>query len=207
MLMHVLIVEDEPLALQSMVDLVRRMGGKPVVATSVWAARHALTGRPDWTAFVLDTELPDGSGLDVLVYARKSHSRTPAMVLVGLLETGLVNKVFDFGGVCVEKPYEPMRLERFLRDTLERNAGSTDPIDGVIQDWELRCHFSAADVDVLRKTVAGETCAWIADSRGTTISTIKSQWRHIREKTGEPTMVSVVNRLLREASFGERKRA
>jgi hypothetical protein len=113
------------------------------------------------------------------------------MLLTRLFEPGLGNTVFDFGGVCLGKPYEPTRLTRFLRDASVCDAG-TDPIEAVIQNWMLRCQLSPADVDVLRKTVAGETCAWIAYSRGTEISPNWPAW-----------CVSVASRPSTQGRFGK----
>jgi DNA-binding CsgD family transcriptional regulator len=102
-------------------------------------------------------------------------------------------------GQCIWKPYDALRLERFLRDAMTRDPSKADAIDAVIRDWALRYRLTASETDVLRKTVAGETCEWIADSRGTTVSAIKSQWRQVRIKTGDPTIGAVVRRLLHEA--------
>jgi DNA-binding NarL/FixJ family response regulator len=203
---RVLIVEDEPLASRAMASAVRRIGGEPIVATSAWAARHALAGAPDWGAFVIDVGLPDGSGMDVLRYARKGNPTTPAMILTGVLQPELANEAYDLRSICLWKPYEFERFARFFRDASVYDRGTTDPIDDVVQDWALRYGLSTADADVLRKTAAGETCEWIAGSRATAASTVKSQWKRIREKTGEPTIGSVVNRLLHEAVLSARCR-
>jgi DNA-binding NarL/FixJ family response regulator len=197
--MRILIVEDDFLVSRSIATTARTFGDT-VVVPSAATARCALAGTGEWAAFLLDVGLPDGSGMDVLQFARRSHPTTPALCLTGLIEPELANKAFDLGATCIWKPYEPQRLKRFLRDASMHEFGKIDPIELAVQDWALRYRLTSAETDVLRKTVAGETCEWIGESRGTTTSTIKSLWKQIRMKTGDPTIAGITNRLPHEAA-------
>jgi DNA-binding NarL/FixJ family response regulator len=205
--MRVLIVEDDPLVSRAIAKVVGRTCEAVVVATA-FAARKALHDVPDWGAFVFDIGLPDGNGLDVLRYARRFHPKTPAICVTGLPDMMLTGRAYDLGAALIEKPLEPRRLERFLREAMaEEDARKPDPVETAILDWGLRDDFTEKEVNVLRMTVAGETCLKIADTLTMTIPGVKGHWRRIRQKSGDPTIGSAVNRLLHESSQVGRRRS
>jgi DNA-binding NarL/FixJ family response regulator len=74
---RVFLVEDSPLVLERMKDLIERLPGAEVVgeaATAAAAIRGILETRPDIA--LVDLNLAEGSGFDVL---RALHSRLPAV--------------------------------------------------------------------------------------------------------------------------------
>jgi DNA-binding response OmpR family regulator len=94
--MRLLHVEDD-LALASL--LRRRLAPDGITvdhAPNVAAARELLA-HGDYTAVVLDLEMPDGSGLDVLRLLRASHHAVPVLVLSGAGSETTIIRLLEAG--------------------------------------------------------------------------------------------------------------
>lgn len=116
---RVLIVEDVlPLSIEYRAA-VRRLGAEPMVVASVDEARRALPKGP-WHAALVDLNLPDGSGFEVMQGLRKRWPHCGIVVVTG--EDSIDNAVraahsgaMDF----VEKPVDAERLAIVLRNALQ----------------------------------------------------------------------------------------
>jgi CheY-like chemotaxis protein len=82
----VLIVDDVPGVIVAFGLALTRLGVSYVGAGSVAEARQLLP-QHRWTGFILDLELPDGSGLDVLdtVRANPDYRLTPVAIITANL--------------------------------------------------------------------------------------------------------------------------
>ncbi len=116
---RVLVVEDVlPLSIQYRA-LVKPLEAQTVVAASVAEARRQILQGP-WHAALVDINLPDGSGFDVM---RAMKERWPACAVIVITgEDSVDNAVraahagaMDF----LEKPVEPDRLQITLRNALQ----------------------------------------------------------------------------------------
>jgi two-component system response regulator PilR (NtrC family) len=112
-----LVVDDEPLVARSLTGVLCRFG-------SVWAAAtlaealEQLHARTDWSGFVIDLRLPDGSGLELLTHARARHPLAPAILLSGAMNPEGINGAFALGARCLCKPWPPEFLQSFAREAL-----------------------------------------------------------------------------------------
>jgi DNA-binding response OmpR family regulator len=106
-----LILEGDPLVSKLIAELLAPLGQATMVRTlrdaTIRVANLACT------AFIIDADLPDGSGLDFLAFARATMPNTPAAILLGSPSPEVVNIVFDLGGLYVGKPIDGTRLDRF----------------------------------------------------------------------------------------------
>lgn len=79
---RIMIVDDEPVIIDTITMLIRRMGHSPISARK---GEQAITTfrkeRPH--IMILDLGLPDISGLDVLKRIREFHPDTPIVILTG----------------------------------------------------------------------------------------------------------------------------
>jgi DNA-binding NtrC family response regulator len=117
----VLVLEDDASVARSVQQLVQRCaGGEALLAPTVAAARRILAERADLGAFVIDEDLPDGSGLAFLALARMTHPQTQAAVYSGKLPHGLPGPAFDPNTHYISKASSPERLTGFIRDAASR---------------------------------------------------------------------------------------
>lgn len=114
---RLLIVEDDPVTAELISHAALKEGYVPVVCATAQAARAANLG--DASAALLDLQLPDGDGFDVLSYARRHHPELPCFVLtardcaesaVSALKAGAVD--------YFTKPFEPARIFASLREVV-----------------------------------------------------------------------------------------
>jgi two-component system response regulator AlgR len=156
--LKVLLVDDEPLAIERLQLLLARMADVAVAGTALEggaALRLAEATRPD--AILLDIGMPGLDGIDV-ARALAGSERPPVVIFVTAFDTFAV-AAFDVEAVdYVMKPVSADRLGRALGRARERIAARADeprgkrPASGHIEEYwvsEARglVRLSAADVD------------------------------------------------------------
>lgn len=121
----ILVVEDEPAIAESIAYFLRRDGYTAVTAPTLAAADRELGGAD---LVILDLMLPDGSGFELLVAARKKPDPPAIIVLssrdgeadrVAALETG----ADDY----VTKPFSPREIVARVRAVLRRTVRAPRP--------------------------------------------------------------------------------
>ncbi|HEX8789931.1 MAG TPA: response regulator [Polyangiaceae bacterium] len=190
--MPFLVVEDHEIMAQVMGRLLAPFGEMHLAASAL-DAQKLLASRDDWTAFFIDLRLPDGSGIDLLSHARVDYPHTPAMILTAAVDAAAINAAFDLDADYVLKPLQPARIEKFLRS--RRDFGAR--VEDAVTIWRQRYSLSEAEADVLRRASLGESRAEIAEARGCSLLTIKTQVTNLIQKTGDPSLHGAVSRLLR----------
>ena len=146
--MRLLLIEDDELLGGGLCDFLR-VDGHAVE----WARRlgdiEAYRGEP-FDAYLLDWQLPDGSGLDWLRARRQSGDVTPVLMLTArdLLHDrlrGLDGGADDY----IVKPFAPEEMAARVRAICRRSAGSAGG----------RIHLGDVEVDLVAR------CAWLGDER------------------------------------------
>jgi len=116
---RILVVDDEKMIRWSLGEALRGWGFEPVEAATASAALAAFESEP-FAAVLLDINLPDGSGLDVL---RKLRQREPEAVIIMITANVLVDETiaalrggaYDFIG----KPINLEELHVAIRNGIE----------------------------------------------------------------------------------------
>jgi DNA-binding response OmpR family regulator len=110
--MRVLIVDDYP-GLIELYDLALRARGFDVAGAATAGAAMTLAATQKFDAVVLDVELPDGSGPDLVTRMRQIPSLAEAcFVGMSSYEGPEVEKRFD---AFLPKPFHPKKLAAILR--------------------------------------------------------------------------------------------
>ncbi len=161
-MIHVLVVEDEPIAARAHRAYVERVAGFSVaaVAHSRVEAERAL-GRGGVDLVLLDLHLPDGSGLDLFRRIRAAGSTVDVMVVSSARDADVVRSAVAQGAVqYVIKPFAFGTLrDRLLAYQEFRNqvAGDSD-VDQAAVDKALGMLRSPAG-ETLPKGMTKETLA------------------------------------------------
>jgi DNA-binding response OmpR family regulator len=109
-------------------DFLRAEGHVVDWCTQVGQARAALEGEP-FDAWLLDWQLPDGSGLELLRQCRAKGLRTPALMLTA--REALAQRIEGLDGGADDylvKPFAPEELAARLRACLRRQLPGTGRI-------------------------------------------------------------------------------
>jgi DNA-binding NtrC family response regulator len=116
---RVLIVDDDPVQLRLVSDMVARAGYTPLMAGGGEEALHVLREEPGIGAMILDLVMPDRDGLAVLAAMRRDGLGVPviAQITASSLET-VVTALRHGAADFFVKPVSPERLLASLRNVL-----------------------------------------------------------------------------------------
>ena len=142
--MRLLLIEDDELLGEGLRDFLRA-DGHVVDWVQTLAAVDAYRGEP-FDAWLVDWQLPDGSGLDWLRQRRAQGATTPALMLTARDVLADRLRGLDVGADdYLIKPFAPEELAARLRAVCRRSAGSAS----------ARVRLGAVEVDLQAR------CAWV----------------------------------------------
>ena len=115
--LNVLVIEDEPDMQRLLVDLVIASGHQVVAAES---AEEGLTLLTQWSfqVAILDHNLPGMEGILLGEYLRRHNPHITIALVTGDDDPRLPRESRQHGIAFIEKPFEPERIERLLRDAV-----------------------------------------------------------------------------------------
>jgi len=140
--MRLLLLEDDPVLGEGLRDFLAAEGHVVDWCRNLAAARATLLGEP-FDAWLLDWQLPDGSGRQWLGELRAAGRRTPALLLTA--RDQLADRIdgLDAGADdYLVKPFAPEELAARLRVLLRRQQGAPQGLalaPGVQADLAGRC--------------------------------------------------------------------
>jgi len=118
----ILVLDDVPGVVVAFGGVLRRMS-VPYHAAGTVAEAKALLPQHHWSAFVFDLELPDGSGVDLLEWARghEQWKHTPAAVITAsiLLEDLVVHRIHSAGATLHCGAFTAPDIETICRELLK----------------------------------------------------------------------------------------
>jgi len=121
--MRLLLLEDDPILGEGLRDFLVAEGHVLDWCKTVSAARAALRGEP-FDAWLLDWQLPDGSGRLWLAELRRAGLQTPALMLTARDQLADRIEGLDSGADdYLVKPFAPEELAARLRVVLRRQQG------------------------------------------------------------------------------------
>jgi two-component system cell cycle response regulator CtrA len=143
--MRVLLIEDDSATAQS-IELLLKAEGFSVDATDLGKEGVDLGKRNDNDIILLDLNLPDMSGFEVLRTLRVSKVKTPILILSGLAGIEDKCKGLGFGADdYMTKPFHKDELMARVHAILRRSKGQAQ---SVIQIGDLTVNLDAKTIDV-----------------------------------------------------------
>jgi two-component system cell cycle response regulator CtrA len=143
--MRVLLVEDDSVTAQA-IDLMLKGEGFNVFTTDLGQEGIALGTLYDYDIVLLDVNLPDTSGFEVLRSLRASKVKTPVLILSGL--AGIEDKVKGLGFAAddyMTKPFHMEELVARIHAIVRRSQGHAQ---SVIQTGDLYVNLDTKTVHV-----------------------------------------------------------
>src|SRR6201746_2081964 len=143
--MRGLLIEDDRATAQSM-ELMLKSEGFNVYTTDLGEEGVDLGKIYDYDLILLDLNLPDMSGMDVLRQLRNSKINTPIMILSGTSE--IDTKVKSFGGGAddyMTKPFHKDELVARIHAVVRRSKGHAQ---SVIRTGDILVTLDAKTVEV-----------------------------------------------------------
>ena len=119
---HILLLEDDAALGQGIRYALENDGVQVELCTALAQAQGILPGR-DFDLLILDVNLPDGSGLDLLREVRRRHSRVPVILLTANdLETDIVVGLESGADDYITKPFSLAVLRARVNAQLRRGT-------------------------------------------------------------------------------------
>ncbi len=148
--MRVLLVEDDPATAKS-IELMLNAEGLNTYVTDLGEEGLDLGKLYDYDIIVLDLNLPDMHGYEVLKKLRVAKVRTPILILSGMNEVDDKVKGLIFGADdYLTKPFDKGELIARIRAIVRRSQGHAD---SVIETGKLRVNLDTKSVEVDKQVV------------------------------------------------------
>ncbi|SFA79291.1 two component transcriptional regulator, winged helix family [Poseidonocella pacifica] len=148
--MRVLLIEDDPTTSKS-IELMLTHANLNVYATDLGEEGVDLAKLYDYDLILLDLNLPDMSGHEVLRQLRLARVDTPILILTGEDDTESKIKGFGFGADdYLTKPFHREELVARIHAIIRRSKGHSQ---SVIRTGKVCVNLDAKTVEVDNKTV------------------------------------------------------
>ena len=126
--MHILLVEDNEVAAKS-IELKLTAEGHNVFITDLGEEAIELVGLYDYDVVLLDLELDDMTGLDVLRQVRLEKVRTPVIVVTATADVETKVKALSAGADdFITKPFHKAELVARINAVVRRSRGHAESI-------------------------------------------------------------------------------
>lgn len=126
--MRVLLIEDDSATAQSM-ELMLKSEGFNCYTTDLGEEGVDLAKVYDYDAIILDLNLPDISGVEVLRQVRGAGLATPVLIVSGTSDISMKVKTLDLGADdYLSKPFHKDEMVARLRAVIRRSAGHPNSI-------------------------------------------------------------------------------
>ncbi len=143
--MRVLLIEDEPTTARA-IELMLSTEGFNVYSTDLGEEGLDLGKLYDYDIILLDLNLPDMHGYDVLKKLRVAKVQTPVLILSGISEMDSKVRSFGFGADdYVTKPFHREELVARIHAVVRRSKGHSQ---SVIRTGKLLVNLDAKTVEV-----------------------------------------------------------
>ena len=143
--MRVLIIEDDISTAQS-IELMLKSESFNVYTTNLGEEGIDLGKVYDYDIILLDLNLPDMSGFEVLRSLRASKVRTPTLILSGL--AGIEDKVKGFGFGADDYMTKPFRKEELVARILAVVRRSKGHAQSLVQSGDLGVNLDSKTVGI-----------------------------------------------------------
>jgi two-component system cell cycle response regulator CtrA len=126
--MHILLVEDNPVTSKS-IELKLTAEGHNVFATDLGEDAIELAGLYDYDVVLLDLDLTDMEGLEVLRAVRAKKIRTPVIILTAAADVETKVKSLSAGADdFITKPFHKAELAARINAVVRRSRGHSESI-------------------------------------------------------------------------------
>ncbi len=214
----ILIVEDDEVFSRLLSMHLEDLGHRPQVARDLAQARDLLDQfTPD--AVLLDQQLPDGYGMDLLKEIRGEKEAPPVIMVTGISDNTLVIEAMKAGAYdFVRKPMDELELDTTLENALQshRLSRKVHAIHSVAEEVVTldRIVGRSPQITRLLKTIgsvaASDASVLITGESGTGKEVVARAIHHHSERNGLFLPVNcsaIVENLLESELFGHEKGA
>lgn len=196
-----LVVEDHALVLRTLQTYLSR-AGEVITAGTLAEGLAAFEAHTDLAGMLVDVNLPDGLGTDLIRTIRKRDPALPILMLTGSEQRSWANQAQALGAEFVFKPVVAESLDRFAASAIAKASLGDDVVAAVVGTLVANHGLSPREVQVLTLALEGTPRIALRDELGVSDNTVKTTVRHLLRKTMADTLDDLVKYVLRTALQG-----
>ena len=173
--------------------------GTVLEAGTVQEGLRVFEEHTNLAGMLVDVNLPDGLGTDLIREIRRRDPVLPILMLTGSDERGWANEAHTLGVEFVFKPIVTESLERFSARAVARASSGDDSLAAVVSELVSSHGLSPREVQVLTLSLGGTPRVALTDEMGVSDNTVKTTVRHLLRKTTADTLDDLVQYVMRAA--------
>ncbi len=186
-----LCLEDDPLVQRA---LQRSLPELDLRIVDTVAQGKAALASERFDAWFLDVRVPDGSGLDLLEWARARGDTTPALVMTGSTDRTPANAAQELGAEFVYKPFSIANLRAFLaRCNVARAEGPATKHN--VEAFVRKHRLTPRQAQIVAVIARGVERPGLAAALGVSENTIKTLVRRMLDRTGHRDLAHLYREL------------
>lgn len=166
------------------------------------SGRNVLANGALPAGVLLDLELPDGSGFQLLRELRERGFAAPALILTSHTRAEFLREAGRLGAEFVVKPPEHEFLEQFARRCISFHWTGDERVGWLVDELARSEQLSPREVEIVSAGVAGIPRELMAQELGISVNTLKSQIRRLLLKCRATTLDELARSLLTRALAG-----
>ena len=167
---------------------------------TVGEAKEFLETQPMLSGAIIDLELPDGSGFEIVEQLRELFGSVPVLVLTGHGDQQHVNRAQLLGAMMVVKPGARGNLNRFFEE-----AANPTPIARAVSTFVEEHKLTPREADVVELLARGMPPKGLGRALGVKQSTVVTLRKRLLKRCELGTLADVVRELLRIADEAGRQ--
>ena len=189
----VLIADDHAVVRAGLRQFLEADGGIGIIGeASTGAETFTLLQRQPWDLLILDINMPDRSGLDILRHVRSTHPEVPVLITSGFPENQYAINVLRAGASgFIAKDQAPEDFLRAVRTVLNGHRFVSaalaeylvDDLDKP-SDRALHTDLSQREFQILCKLATGRTVSEIAGELFISVKTVSTYRSRVLQKMG-----------------------
>jgi len=189
-LIHV--VEDEA-SIQALFHNMGRMAGFEIVTYGTVEAFFASFDAERWGCIVLDLNLPDGTGIEILERLTEQGCEKPVVLMSGMAKVSEAVAAFRLGTLdLVEKPFDLDTMVNAMRRAIEADRDRrkvTACIEGLRERF---VRLTPRETQVMEYVVTGSANKEIAAHLGLSPKTVEVHRANVMRKTEANSVAELV---------------
>jgi DNA-binding NarL/FixJ family response regulator len=190
---RVLIVEDEPV-FATYLQRTLTSHCAPRLAVTLREARREIEDA-GWAGFLIDVQLPDGQGTDLLAAIREAHAQEPVVIMTGGDLAPPSREALLHRAMFVAKPL-PIEWLATFGEWLQGSFDGDDQ-DGSIRPGDLGARLielglSEREREVFSELAKGATADKVAQRLGISASTVRSHCYRVYARLGAGSLTEVL---------------
>ncbi len=209
----ILLVDDHDLVLQGLKRIIESSLPEISVISTAMTGREALEKSGPFDVYMLDVELPDMNGLELVQHIRDRYPDSRIIINTIHEEIWFIKNIMRhnvngilFKSIDSEKVVEALRRVIAGNTYYCRNAERVRRMLHRNTSGGRSCSLSARELDVLKHISDGKSTSEIADELCLSINTVETHRRHLLDKLGARNVADLVMTAVSEGIIPLRKK-